>query len=232
MKPKSLFTFLIVVFIIGLTFISTTQIWAQDTTEKSFQSFIEETKDINTNNEVNLPEDFEDYFPANQFLNAKKNGMYIMLTWFILVVLYYIWAIWYYNVNLGYTTKAWKEIKKRVKDALSRQAAGEPVDESELEEPFDNPYQDETLGLPPGTVRSTIALTLTIGALVMLYISFYAPEGINFSSRFEYYITAFEMMIAFYFGSRAISMFKTDEGKKHGLSAPLGKAPKDRGAVG
>lgn len=227
LKTTSLFAFIFSCLLLAV-FLNSAPVNAQ---EEPSDSATVSTEQISTTTETDDkassidPKLFEDYFPAKPFLLAKKVGVIVMIIWFVLVIGYYTWAIWFYNVNLGYTAKEWREIEKRVQSAQDRKARGEAYEESDLLMPFDNPYKDETLGLPPGAVRSTLALSLTLAALVMLGIVCYAPEGSTFVQRFQYFITAFEMMIAFYFGSRALSAFKSKEEEPEERFAELGKAP-------
>ena len=74
-----------------------------------------------------------------------------------------------------------------------------------------NPYKDDTLGMPTGTIRAFLTLTLLIANCLVLYVSVYAPPSAAYAQRTEFIATAFLMMIAFYFGSRAVDVFKSRE---------------------
>lgn len=122
----------------------------------------------------------------------------IIISWVIMVIIYYIWAIFFYNVNMGWDEEDWENLKQLKED-------GEPLPE---DEPMANPHANETLGLPPGTVRGTLAITLLIAGLAMLIASFQLDQTYDsnalFVDNFEFIKTAFLMMIAFYFGDKSI----------------------------
>lgn len=65
-----------------------------------------------------------------------------------------------------------------------------------------NPYKNETLGLPPGTLRAVLTLTLLIVVIDLICLSLIMEE---FRDSFSSLINAFEVMLAFYFGSRIVS---------------------------
>jgi|GEM_PF-2250093 len=67
------------------------------------------------------------------------------------------------------------------------------------EEP--NPFQKETLALPRGTIRGV--LTLTILATVIL-LQIYAVNNMESMDKISAIINAFELMLAFYFGSKVM----------------------------
>ena len=93
--------------------------------------------------------------PDNELYNLIALG--VLLIWFGILVAYYAWAIYFYNINLGLTNQDWAEIRVR------RQYSPEGAEDV----PSENPNNDQTLGLPTGTVRGTLALTLMIGGLAM-----------------------------------------------------------------
>lgn len=62
-------------------------------------------------------------------------------------------------------------------------------------EKWENPYRDETLGLPPGTLRAILTLTIMIVVIVLVFVS----------GAYEEIITAFEIILAFYFGGRLVN---------------------------
>ena len=138
----------------------------------------------------------------------KTLGMCISVTWACIFVGYFIWAIYFYNINYGYTDKDWEDLQ----DARERLSLGEPVDEKELEEPSENPYKDQTFGLPGGTVRGMIAFTLLFGGIAITVVSMGMDNELVantfFWDHYEFFKTAFLMMIAFYFGSRSLEYLK------------------------
>src|SRR5690606_29030490 len=76
-----------------------------------------------------------------------------------------------------------------------------------------NPYRSQTFGLPPGTVRGMIAFTLLIGGMSLLIVSFgteyTGAELALVRQQFEFFETAFLMMIAFYFGDKSLKYLKS-----------------------
>jgi hypothetical protein len=123
----------------------------------------------------------------------------IIVLWFGILIAYYAWAIYFYNINLGLTDEDWAEIRER------KQFQPEGVDE-----PTENPNINQTLGLPTGTVRGTVALTLLIGGVAMTIAALGMESTVDANSflvdNFEFFKTAFLMMIAFYFGNKSLEM--------------------------
>ncbi|MFW5706265.1 MAG: N-acetylmuramidase domain-containing protein, partial [Bacteroidota bacterium] len=139
----------------------------------------------------------------------------LMLLWIGLIIGFLAWATYFYNINLGLTNESWKEIKRRQQRAEDLKAAGE--DPGKVPEiPEDNPYSTQSLGLPPGTVRATLTLTLMVGAISLFIYSMgnsQIDEGDSFIyDNFEFFKTAFLMMIAFYFGSRSLEVLQRKSG--------------------
>lgn len=120
----------------------------------------------------------------------------IILVWIGVLVGYYTWAIYFFNINLGLTNEDWAEIRQN-------EADGEPVEVRQ-----ENPHHDQTLGLPGGTIRGTLALSLAVGALAMLVASLGIDNTMSanelFIDTFDFFKTAFLMMIAFYFGNKSL----------------------------
>lgn len=77
-----------------------------------------------------------------------------------------------------------------------------------MDVPTHNPFRSQTFGLPPGTVRGMIAFTLLMGGMSLLITSFGTGySGVDIAllrQQFEFFETAFLMMIAFYFGDRSL----------------------------
>ncbi|WP_370086229.1 hypothetical protein [Ekhidna sp.] len=149
----------------------------------------------------------------------KAVGLGIVTLWACIFLSYFIWAIYYYNVNLGLTDEEWNKIYSAKED--KRQ--GNFYNEDDIEaEPKYNPYKDETFGMPNGTVRGMIAFSLLFGAIALLVVSFGMTNEIDSSSLFwdqyEFFKTAFLMMIAFYFGSRSLQYLRPN-----GAPVPVGK---------
>ena len=137
-----------------------------------------------------------------EFKSIKTDQIYsiiavdMVLIWVGILIGYYTWAIYFYNINLGLTNEDWAEIRMR-------KAQGKEVDER-----MQNPNNDQTLGLPEGTIRGTLALSLAVGALAMMVASLGKPStwpaNQVFVDAFDFFKTAFLMMIAFYFGNKSI----------------------------
>jgi hypothetical protein len=137
----------------------------------------------------------------------------LLVFWLGLLLSYYTWAIHFYNINLGKTDNEWEVIWVRVNRATKRKDRGLDYDKDDLVGPKENPYKGETFGLPAGTVRGTIALTLLMGGMAMFFMSIGDPQ-FNFFENFDFFIQAFLMMVAFYFGSKALSYMQQGEKKK------------------
>lgn len=129
----------------------------------------------------------------------------IIIIWIMVLVGYLAWAVYFYNINMGLTDEDWKEIRER-------KAAGK-----EFVEPDENPNSQQTLGLPPGTIRGVLALSLLFGAMAMMVASLgfdnQVEENKFFVDNFEFFKTAFLMMIAFYFGEKSLKHFGNKEGE-------------------
>ena len=93
--------------------------------------------------------------PGDQLYNLTALGL--MILWFGILVAYYAWAVYFYNINLGLTNEDWAEIREK------RLHTPEITDGI----PTENPNINETLGLPKGTVRGSLALTLMVAAMAM-----------------------------------------------------------------
>ncbi|MEP7169361.1 MAG: hypothetical protein ABI855_08310 [Bacteroidota bacterium] len=73
-----------------------------------------------------------------------------------------------------------------------------------------NPYKDETLAMPKGTFRGIITLTVLFFAII---IELHVIENPLIEYWSEKYITAFQMVLAFYFGSQIMNGLSKDEVK-------------------
>ena len=172
------------------------------------------------------PETNGDFFP--HLFDAL--GISLILVWFGVLIAYLSWAVHFYNINLGLTNEDWADIKQRIQEAKARREMGEYVPESELAEPTENPYKNETFGLPPGTIRGTLALSLLIGGFSLLMISIGNPDLISgsdvFMENYEFFKTAFLMMIAFYFGSKSLQYIMKPDRSAGTQVAPRGISKK------
>jgi len=136
--------------------------------------------------------------PGDQLYNLTALGL--MIIWFGILVAYYAWAVYFYNINLGLTNEDWAEIRE--KKLHSPESAGNI--------PAENPNINETLGLPTGTVRGSLALTLMVAAIAMtiaaLGMDSTVKENTFIVDNFDFIKTAFLMMIAFYFGHKSLEL--------------------------
>lgn len=131
-------------------------------------------------------------------------GLATSVIWIAVFLIYFMWSVYHYNINYGLTDQDWE----RIYEAKDRYRQGLPVKPSELQTPEYNPYRSQTFGLPPGTVRGMIAFTLLMGGMSLLITSFGSPytggELALIRQQFEFFETAFLMMIAFYFGDKSL----------------------------
>lgn len=139
----------------------------------------------------------------------KAVGLGIVTLWACIFLTYFIWAVYFYNINMGLTDEEWNKIYQ----AKEEKRNGNFYHQDDIdEEPQYNPYKDETFGLPSGTVRGMIAFSLLFGAIAMLVVSFGMTNELDpnsfFWDQYEFFKTAFLMMIAFYFGSRSLQYLR------------------------
>ncbi len=127
-------------------------------------------------------------------------ALLIMLVWFGGLSAYYAWSIYFYNINRGLTDESWAEWREKNKYSPDGSNAF----------PAENPHAEETLGLPKGTIRGTLALTLMVGGLAMTIAALGMENSIKEDTflvdNFDFFKTAFLMMIAFYFGNKSLEM--------------------------
>jgi hypothetical protein len=75
-----------------------------------------------------------------------------------------------------------------------------------FEEPQKNPYENDSFGLPRGTIRGILALTALVMFLLVEGVNLYAPHDLE--HQFDGLVTALEMVLAFYFGSKAVEVLQ------------------------
>lgn len=154
-------------------------------------------------------------------------ALVIMVLWACVFLGYFVWAVYFYNVNLGLTQEEWN----RIDESKRKKAAGEHYLEADIkEEPKYNPYDDQTFGLPPGTVRGMIAFTLLFGGISTLIMSIGTKDCLEcqstFRDQFDFFKNAFLMMIAFYFGSRSLEIL-SDKSTGKRLEDNTGAEPEE-----
>ncbi|GGZ16247.1 hypothetical protein GCM10007049_05660 [Echinicola pacifica] len=136
-------------------------------------------------------------------------GLMVTVVWVSVFMIYFVWAVYFYNINYGITDEEWAKIEK----GKEMQQYGMQNASTGQEEPLFNPYRSQTFGLPPGTVRGMIAFTLLVGGISLL-ISSYGMDYVSNAEmalrtqQFEFFETAFLMMIAFYFGDRSLKYLR------------------------
>lgn len=153
-------------------------------------------------------------------------GLLIIVVWIAVFMIYFVWSVYHYNINFGITDGEWKEIFKAKREARE---FGVDLPNSGIREPTYNPYRSQTFGLPPGTVRGMIAFTLLFGGISLLISSMgnseVDPNLLQLRiQQFEFFETAFLMMIAFYFGDRSLRYFR-DRWKNPNGTPPGGGNP-------
>lgn len=80
-----------------------------------------------------------------------------------------------------------------------------------------NPYVAETLGMPTGIFRGLITLTLLYCVVVFEVNNFVTKQPSE--QIFREFMVSFQMMIAFYFGSKVVSQLSSSEEKKTEVKA-------------
>lgn len=126
----------------------------------------------------------------------------LIISWMVVLIAFYIWAMQFYNVNHGWSMNAWKRLEVNAEKNQELKALA----------PSKNPHEEQTLGLPNGTIRGTIAISLMVGGLAMMVASMGMKSTLKpntfFIDNFDFFKTAFLMMIAFYFGNKSLDFLK------------------------
>lgn len=155
---------------------------------------------------------------ANVQIMAVRIAISIVLIWFTIFLPYLAWAVYFYNINLGRTNEEWEQINRKNQEL----GPGEQISP-------ENPYRDETFGLPRGTIRGALAITLMVGALSLMILSIGHPTIIRenefFHENFEFFKTAFLMMIAFYFGTKSLEYLRERWGQNELVGASRERKP-------
>ena len=136
----------------------------------------------------------------------------VIITWIMLVIGYYIWAIRFYCINLGWTDEDWAAKGGKLSASDSEDIGKATSVTPDTVEPTENPNKDQSMGLPDGTVRATIALSMLVAGLAMTIASFSMnntfPLNALFIDHYEFFKTGFLMMIAFYFGTKSLDILR------------------------
>ena len=159
----------------------------------------------------------------------KAIGFGMIMIWVCIFVCYFIWAVYFYNINKGRNY----EKRKRIEEAKINRSKGLPYIKEDIDDSQENPYKDETFGFPQGTVRGMIAFTLLYGAIAMLIVSFGVKNDVQsdtiFIDQLDFFKKAFLMMIAFYFGSQSLKYLSTDNSKKNSAETQQTQTDKSEG---
>lgn len=178
------------------------------------------------------------------FTVYEGTAITLIMIWIAILIPYFAWATYFFNINFGLTNEDWAEIKihreKWIHDQDLRELLLEApermnqlkmlLSQRGLKIPDRNPHHDQTMGLPPGTIRGMLALTVSIGGLAMFIASLgmdsrLAPNSF-FVDNLEFFKTAFLMVIAFYFGSKSLEILQRDRtGPVYGTPGAGGAPP-------
>lgn len=137
--------------------------------------------------------------------NGLSYAFWIMFIWLFIMAGLLLYGIYFYNTTAGLGRKRYNEIILLVNGDDKIPIAGKVASYPQ------NPFLADTLGLPPGTVRGALTFTLMLASLLATSVLSYAPPFLSMNDNFEYITTAFLMMIAFYFGSKAVDVFRERE---------------------
>ena len=150
----------------------------------------------------------EDNKSAGRYQFALTFSIVISLIWLIGMIVLLFYSIRRYHFHGGLKHENYDNLVRTINEDDTI-----PLNDKELFYP-QNPYKNETFGLPRGTIRMCLTLSLLVINVLVLYISFYAPPTSVFADRIDFVTTAFLMMIAFYFGSKAVDVYKAHEKSK------------------
>lgn len=93
-----------------------------------------------------------------------------------------------------------------------------------------NPYQKETFGMPRGVLRGFLTLSLLV-IVMLLEIVNLVTEGLE--GKIDQLLVAFQMMLAFYFGSKVMHHITSADERKNMQTQETSKgAPDSSGALG
>lgn len=152
----------------------------------------------------------------------EKLALIVILAWIALIIAYYAWQVYFYNYNYGKSSAFWKKFIQMAAEGGRKTEAQLYKD---LAAPNKNPFYDQTFGLPPGTVRGTMALTVMVGGLCLLILAIggstlFAQEA--FARQLNFFEQAFLMVIAFYFGTKGFEIMQQEQTKRMQMAAREG----------
>ena len=172
--------------------------------------------------ERKLWEQWEENEEANRagFQKAKRIAFWVITFWLFLIIGLFVMLFARYHFYGGLRPRQYFDLVNKIKNDDTI-----PWNEKATHYP-QNTYHDQTLGLPKGTVRGVLTLTLLVANCLVLYVSTYSPPGSHYRENTEFITTAFLMMIAFYFGSKAVDVFKAREDTRRKTKPEGGQAPR------
>ena len=139
----------------------------------------------------------------------------LLVVWIGIVISYLAWSTYFYNFNFARSASFWKKFEAKAKEYELSGEKSESEIYDELGAPRENPYKDETFGMPPGTVRGILALTILMGG-ISLFIGLFSEDSpltdSVFYSYFQFFEDAFLMVIAFYFGTKGLDIITRKKG--------------------
>jgi hypothetical protein len=92
-----------------------------------------------------------------------------------------------------------------------------------------NPYCNETLGMPRGVMRGILTLSLLF---TLLLLEIFAIENPTFEANINQFIVAFQMMLAFYFGSQVMHhLTSSEQAKTKHITDTIAKVEETKAAV-
>jgi hypothetical protein len=142
----------------------------------------------------------------------EKLALIVILAWMALLIAYYSWQVYFYNYNYGKSSDFWKKFIQKSRETGHKTEAQLY---EELAAPNKNPFYDQTFGLPPGTVRGTLALTVMVGGLCLLILLIGGSDIFATNPReLNFFEQAFLMVIAFYFGTKGFEIMQQEQTKR------------------
>lgn len=166
---------------------------------------------------------------------TARLAIFFMIMWLLLVIGYLYWAIIRYSQNYGLSEKEWKilnpeayarpeELEKfiqirtgiieRTRKEFEMLNPGRTFDGviPALAIPSTNPYLKDSFGLPPGTIRGILAMTAMFSFVMIECANLFSPA--NLEKDFSELLMVFQMVIAFYFGAKAVEVLKKRQDSK------------------
>lgn len=86
-----------------------------------------------------------------------------------------------------------------------------PLNKDIINGKIENPYKGETLGLPRGLIRGILTLTILLAAVLL---QVYILSNNTSVERISPFMTAFEIMLGFYFGSKVVHHLASSDKQK------------------